>query len=590
MKITGIKTSAKFVIIAIVLVVAFFGVKHFYLDAPKLVGEAQVVQNVQLADMAMPESSLKPDEKLSLPKESVSSKDGLVEVNWTIMAWNSQMPLMYANGGPTTTEGSLFEQNGVKVNIKRQDDCFKTISDFIANTKELKDNPKATPMLMSFMGDGMPGFSTMLTSIEKDLGKEYKPIIIYHMGRSNGEDQFMAPSEWKSNPKNALGKTVAGVELDGDLNIVIKWCADNAVPINVNAKTFDSTALNVLPAPDFLDAVKKYNTSYTEERDVVVKGKTTGHKVTVGVDAVTTWTPGDVQVAQGKGGLVTIASTKEYSSQMPNATVICKKWAYDHREAVEGIIRALGEAGDQVRSFPEALKFAGEVSAKVYGENDWSYWVKYYKGVEEKDVTGILVRLGGSMAFNLNDAANVVGLGDDHKDRYKVTYEVFGKSLKQLYPDRMSNFTPYSEIMDKSFLSSVLVNQGESEKRGETLKQEYKETITNAVSSRSYAIEFENGSDVITKASQDEIETAYESATIAEGLKVGVYGHTNATGSEEVNQPLSERRAKAVERALIKLGVSSKQIEAKGFGSQRPLSGLDPTDGRNRRVEVVLGN
>lgn len=590
MKITGIKKSGQVVIALLVTAAAVFGFKFFYLDAPKEVGQSQVVQNVLLADLAMPEASLKTDEKLPLPTSKVSSKDGLTEVNWTIMAWNSQMPLMYANGGVTTTEGSLFEANGVKVNIKRQDDCFKTIADYIANTKELKDNPSATPMLMSFMGDGMPGFSTMLASIEKDLGKEYKPIIIYHMGRSNGEDQFMAPSSWKANPKNALGKTVAGVELDGDLNIVIKWAADNAIPINVNTKVYDSTALNVLAAPDFLDAVKKYNTGYTEKRVVVVKGKTTTTQVEVGVDAVTTWTPGDVMVAEGKGGLVTIASTKEYSSQIPNATVICKKWAYDHREAVEGIIRALGQAGDQVRSFPEALKFAGEVSAVVYGEKDASYWVKYYKGVEEKDATGTLVRLGGSMAFNLNDAANMVGLGDDKKDRYRVTYDVFAKSLKQLYPDRMSNYTPYSEIMDKSFLASVIANVGETEHRGATLEQKYSTEITSAVSSRSYAIEFDNGSDVITKSSLSELESIFESATIAEGLKVGVYGHTNATGNEDSNLLLSQRRANAVKRALVELGMSDKQLETKGFGSQRPLQGLDPVNGLNRRVEIVLGN
>jgi outer membrane protein OmpA-like peptidoglycan-associated protein len=589
MKVTGIKKSGQVVIALLVTVALVFGFKYFYLDAPKEVGQSQLVQKVNLSDMAMPEASLKVDQKLPLPSTKESSKSDLTEVNWTIMAWNSQMPLMYANGGPVTTEGSLFEKNGVKVSIKRQDDCFKTIADFIANTKELKNNPSTVPMLMSFMGDGMPGFSTMLASIEKDLGKEYKPIIIYHMGRSNGEDQFMAPASWKDNPKNSLGKTVAGVELDGDLNIVIKWASDNNIPLNVNTKVFDSTALNVLPAPDFLDAVKKYNSGYTEKRVVVVNGKTTNRQVEVGVDAVTTWTPGDVMVAEGKGGLVTIASTREYSSQMPNATVICKKWAYDHREAVEDIIRSLGEAGDQVRSFPEALSFAGQVSAVVYGEKDANYWVKYYKGVEEKDVTGALVKLGGSMAFNLNDAANVVGLGDDKKDRYRVTYDVFGKSLKQLYPDRMSNYTPYSEIMDKSFLSSVLVNAGENESRGATLKQEYNSEITSTVSSKSYAIEFDNGSDVITKSSQSELEKIFESATIAEGLKVGVYGHTNSTGNEDINQPLSERRASSVKRALIELGVSKDQIETKGFGSQKPLSGIDPTNSLNRRVEIVLG-
>src|SRR5206468_5970594 len=112
-------------------------------------------------------------------------------------------------------------------------------------------------------------------------------------------------------------------------------------------------------------------------------GKTTGHDTTVGVDAVATWTPGDVNVATKKGGLVTIANTKQYASQMPNQTIAIKKWAYDHRTDVENMIIALAQAGDQVRSFNEAKAFAAKVSAAVYQEKDADYWLKYYNGVVE---------------------------------------------------------------------------------------------------------------------------------------------------------------------------------------------------------------
>lgn len=590
MKITGIKPGAKWVLLGLAGIGAFFAVKKFYLDAPKEVGKSQQVEKVVLADA--PEASLKGNAvMLSLPSGKAAMRD-VPKIEWKVMAWNSQFPLMYANGGPRTAEGSLMDKANVDVEIIRQDDCFKTIADFIRNAQDYKENPQSTtPMFMSFMGDGMPGFSIMLKELDK-LGPDYQPIIIYHMGRSNGEDQFMGPATWRDNPQSALGGTFAAVELDGDANIVFNWAGNNGIPVNVNTKVYDPKALNLVPAPDFLDAANKFITGYTEKRQIVADGKTTGRDTTISIMATTTWTPGDVNVAHQKGGLVRIASTHEYSSQMPNATVVLKKWAYDHRTEVENIIMALGQAGDQVRSFNEAKAFAAKVSADVYGDKDKDadYWLKYYNGTVESDAAGNKVSLGGSMAFNLSDAANMVGLGQDRKDRYKVTYETFGTMLARLYPDRMKDYTPYSRIMDKSFLNSVISNHPEL-MEGEALKVSYANEITSEVSSKSYHIEFETGSDAIRSSSYKLLDEIYNAAVIAENLKLGIYGHTDNVGADETNIPLSERRANAVRDYLLKKGISASQVETKGFGAGKPIADNSTADGKakNRRVEIVLG-
>ncbi len=591
MKITGIKPGAKWVLLGLFGVGAYFGIKKFYLDAPKSVDNtSQRVEKITLADA--PEASLKGNAAmLALPGSEPALRD-VTKIQWKVMAWNSQFPLMYANGGPRTTQGSLMDKANVDIEIIRQDDCFKTIADFIKNAQDYKTNPQGTtPLFMSFMGDGMPGFSIMLKELES-LGPDYQPIIIYHMGRSNGEDAFMGPSSWKQNPQNAIGKTFSAVELDGDANIVLNWAANNDIPVNVNAKFYDPKALNIIPAPDFLDAANKYISGYVETRPIVIDGKTSGRDTTIGVDATTTWTPGDVNVAVQKGGLVRIVSTKEYSSQMPNATVVLKKWAYDHRTDVENIIMALGQAGDQVRSFNAAKEFAAKVSAEVYGDKDKTteYWLKYYNGTEEKDVQGVRVQLGGSMSFNLADAANTVGLGSDRKDRYKVTYESFGNMLYKLYPNKMMGYMPYNKIMDKSFLNSVISNHPEL-LEGEAIKVDYNKEITAEVSNKSYSIEFETGSDVIKPASYKMLDEIYNSAVIAENLKLGVYGHTDNVGTDSKNIPLSERRANAVKDYLMKKGISEAQIETKGFGATKPIADNNTAAGKakNRRVEIVLG-
>lgn len=68
-----------------------------------------------------------------------------------------------------------------------------------------------------------------------------------------------------------------------------------------------------------------------------------------------------------------------------------------------------------------------------------------------------------------------------------------------------------------------------------------------------------------------------------------VVGHTDATGSAELNQSLSERRAKTVARILEQQGISADRIFFQGAGASRPVAdNSDPLlRGQNRRVEIV---
>lgn len=111
------------------------------------------------------------------------------------------------------------------------------------------------------------------------------------------------------------------------------------------------------------------------------------------------------------------------------------------------------------------------------------------------------------------------------------------------------------------------------------------------VSSKSYSIEFETGSSTIRPSSYRLLNEIFESAVVAEGLKLGVYGHTDNAGSDVINQPLSEQRANAVKEYLLKKGLGENRLEAKGFGSSKPIADNNTLSGKskNRRVEIVLG-
>jgi len=515
---------------------------------------------------------------------------GAPKVVWKVMAWNSQFPLMYANGGPRTTAGSLFQSLGVNIQIERQDDCNKTIADLVAFAQAYKENPSTPGVFASFMGDGMPAFFSALTKELEPLGPEYQPIAFYTMGKSYGEDQLMGPIDWKRNPQSAKGKTVSVVLRDGDMNIVLKWAGDNGIKVNPDETSYDPSAINLIAANDFLDAANKYITGYREKRKLVQDGKKVNIDTTVGVDAVSTWTPGDVNIAQGKGGLVTIASTKQYSSQMPNITITIKKFAYDNRSLMENIIIGLSRAGDQVRSFTSAKKFAADVSAQVYNEKNGDYWLRYYNGVKTKDAQGLSVELGGSMAFNLADAANMFGLGNDRIDRYRVVYKTFGDINSKMYPEYMATYPEYTKVVDKSFMASILSNHPEL-LEGKSLTVNYASEVSSEVSSKAYHIQFRTGSSEILPGSYSDLDRILESAVVAENLTLGVYGHTDDVGNPESNQRLSEARAQSVKNYLVRKGLRPDRIEAKGFGESNPIESNLSESGRatNRRFQIVLG-
>ncbi len=71
---------------------------------------------------------------------------------------------------------------------------------------------------------------------------------------------------------------------------------------------------------------------------------------------------------------------------------------------------------------------------------------------------------------------------------------------------------------------------------------------------------------------------------------VDVYGHTDSTGNDTINVPLSQNRARAVADYLTTRGVQSARIGTQGFAASRPIASNDTLEGRqaNRRVEIKL--
>ena len=71
---------------------------------------------------------------------------------------------------------------------------------------------------------------------------------------------------------------------------------------------------------------------------------------------------------------------------------------------------------------------------------------------------------------------------------------------------------------------------------------------------------------------------------------IDIIGYTDSTGSLQLNQDLSNRRARSVAAYLEGNGVQASRISSYGAGPSQPIASNDTASGRalNRRVEINL--
>lgn len=138
----------------------------------------------------------------------------------------------------------------------------------------------------------------------------------------------------------------------------------------------------------------------------------------------------------------------------------------------------------------------------------------------------------------------------------------------------------YMDKQESAMRQAVAAVDGASVQRDQnTLAVTFKSDILFPVNS---AVLQPGANDEITRVAQ--VLTQYPATTIT------IAGHTDSTGSDALNQDLSERRANAVKSALAARGVAQARMTAIGFGKSKPIADNSTEAGRtiNRRVEITI--
>ncbi|ULB33396.1 MULTISPECIES: OmpA family protein [Proteiniphilum] len=135
--------------------------------------------------------------------------------------------------------------------------------------------------------------------------------------------------------------------------------------------------------------------------------------------------------------------------------------------------------------------------------------------------------------------------------------------------------------MDKQAAELERIEGAQVEKvnEGEAIKVTFESGILFATNSSTL--------NTASRASLDKFATSLQNNPDTD---VKIYGHTDSTGSDAINNPLSQRRAESVYNYLMSKGVSGSRMMSQGFGSTQPVADNSTVSGReqNRRVEVFI--
>ena len=103
-------------------------------------------------------------------------------------------------------------------------------------------------------------------------------------------------------------------------------------------------------------------------------------------------------------------------------------------------------------------------------------------------------------------------------------------------------------------------------------------------------IKFQTGNATLSTDGIAQLGPVVSAIKACPDVSLTVIGHTDNTGTDAINIPLSQNRARAVASYLVAQGVSAGAVTSRGEGSSQPVAGNDTEAGRaqNRRTEITV--
>jgi outer membrane protein OmpA-like peptidoglycan-associated protein len=149
-----------------------------------------------------------------------------------------------------------------------------------------------------------------------------------------------------------------------------------------------------------------------------------------------------------------------------------------------------------------------------------------------------------------------------------------------------------NERIEKEKQSTAQAELGAELKRleSELAQMRAKQTDRGWILTLNNELLFDPGGATLKAGAQRALDNLAQFLTKYPERDVAIEGFTDSTGTKELNQHLSEKRAWSVKAALVARGIQSTRIDARGYGPSFPVASNGTPTGRqlNRRVEIVI--
>ena len=528
-----------------------------------------------------------PPSAVKAPERTSDNPDVTIGI-WT---WQTVSGIIDAVGGPGKsgehTDSCLCQAGITNTRLVVQNDTSEQIKALAAGQMQL----------VTTTGDQ----SAVDIAGANKLLRGNKAKVIWSSGYSFGEDCLIGPESWKQDPQLARGAVVVTAVPYCDWNVTVDWAADNQIPVNADETAYDPAAINFVNATDHIEAAQKF----VQNGKVNLRNRSTGKTESFQLDAVATWTPGDVMVIKNrpsvtyrskKENLQKIVSTREYSYMMPHILFGNEDWLNKHRDYVTTLLRCIARSNDRIKTDAEYLQNrVAALNAVVFNLEGMgpSFWSKYFSGSTESGVP-----LGGSRVNNITEVRHLFGLDVNQplsRSIFGITYSDHATRLKKLLPERLENYAPVDQVVDLSFIKDIT---DESAATGIYTANLQDSRNAGTVVKANYEINFDTGSARVKPTELGKLQEIRNLLIRATDTKVIIEGHTDNVGDLNSNLALSKARAESVWQWLKEsdpTGINIRQARlesVEGYGPYRPLAGnnnlTEAERAANRRVVIIL--